>query len=97
MAEVANKSRSIDSDLDWSLDAWNELPKVAGELPFWEPFERLGYLYEWPLEEERLSELRAYARDGILGPKQADRLRELEGLVEENRPIIEDLQQRYIG
>lgn len=97
MAEVVNKLQSIDSTLDWSLEVWSELPEVAEELPSWRPFERLNYLYEWPLEEEKLSELRAYNRDGVLETAQAERFRELEGLVEENRPIIEDLQKRYIG
>ena len=97
--EVANKqkSRSIDSTLDWSLEVWRGLPEIAEEIHEWETFERLNYLYEWSIEEDRISELREYASEGVLESRQAERLRELERLVEQNRPILEGLLTRYIG
>lgn len=98
MVQVTEQTRrSIDRILDRALAAWRELPDVAEEIERWDEIERLDFVHEWPLQEMKLAQLRAHAADGALDASQAERFRELESVVAENRPTIEDLQRRYIG
>lgn len=98
MAEMTQKTHSdIDHTLERSLAAWNELPQVAEEIGDWDEVEQADFVYEWPIQEAKLLRLRGYTREDALDADQAQRYRELESTVEENRPIIEDLQKRYIG
>ncbi len=98
MVEVTKKTRNdIDRTLGRALTIWGELPEVAEEIEGWDEVERIDFVHEWPLQEMKLERLREYAREGTMNPRQNRRYRTLENLVEHNRPIIEELQQRYIG
>lgn len=90
-------NESIEHILNHSLRAWESLPEVAEEISSWEPDERIDFLYEWTLEEQRLERLRKWAR-GTPGSMAAERrrLEELEALVERHRPVIEDLRKRFL-
>lgn len=98
MAEVTEKrSRGIDAALEWSLRAWRTLPEVARDIESWDPIERADFLYEWPLEEQKLLELQSYAARGMMSPAQQRRHRSLQETVERKRPVIEELLDRYLG
>lgn len=96
MAKVtAKRSKDIDSTLEWSLRVWRALPEAAEEIEYWTPAERLDFLYEWPLEEQKLAELREYSEKGLMNPLQERRYRTLEEAVAQNRHLIDELQERY--
>ena len=98
MAKVTDKrSKDIDSTLEWSLRVWRALPETAEEIEGWAPVERLDFMYEWPLEEQRLVELQEYAEREQMTPLQQRRYRTLEEVVAQNRHIIDELQERYNG
>lgn len=96
MAKVTDKrSKDIDSTLEWSLRVWRALPEVAEEIEGWTPVERLDFLYEWPLEEQKLAELREYSEKGLMNPLQERRYRTLEEAVAQNQHLIDELQERH--
>lgn len=96
MVKVTKKTRQdIDSTLEWLLGAWGDLPKIAEEIDGWDLVERIDFLYEWPLEEARLADLRKYANQGMMDLPQDRRYRALEARVAQNRSIIEELHERY--
>lgn len=95
MAEVARTTRDrIDALLEQSFAAWEELPEVEGEFDDFDEIERLDYVHEWALEEERVERLEACARDGLMSARQIERYEDLKKLVERNRPVIERLHAR---
>jgi hypothetical protein len=98
MAEVTQKrSREIDAALEWSLRSWRSLAQAARDIEGWDSIERADFLHEWPLEEQKLAELQSYAERGMMSPAQQRRHRLLRETVERNRPVIEELLDRYLG
>jgi hypothetical protein len=95
MAQVRDKARNIDETLGSAEEAWKSLPEVAEEIPGWEPVERIDFVYDWAVEEMKLKRLRRQEKAGAMNPAQLERFRELENLVERNRPIIEKMRKRY--
>ena len=71
--------------------AWLRLPDVEGQWGEMQEPERLDFVLEWPIKEDRLAQLRSWVAEGVLTPQQMDRYRELLALVEKHRPILERL------
>jgi hypothetical protein len=94
MAQVRNRA-GTDAALEYSLRAWDALPGVAEEISSWEPDDRIDFVYEWPLEEQRLLRLHTQATSGRMTEEQLERYHELEDVVERNRPIIEEIKRAY--
>lgn len=95
MAEVAKETRDrIDALLAQSVAAWEELPEAESEFADFDEVEKLDYVYEWPLEEERLSKLESYAQDGLMSVRQAEQYEDLKRLVGKNRPVLERIHAR---
>jgi hypothetical protein len=70
---------------------WHALPEVEREWPSWDELDRLVFVLEWPMREDRLHMLERLAAEGGLTPEQMARLERLQGLVREHRPIVERL------
>lgn len=95
MAQVRDRARNIDETLGFAMKAWETLPEVAEEISGWEPVERIDFVYDWAVEEMKLSRLRRHAEADEMNQAQLERFRELEDLVERNRPIIEEMRKLY--
>ena len=94
MAQVDNAiSRDIDKLLTFLMAQWERLPQVAAEIDGWHPLERIDFIEEWPLEEDRLARLEQYVAQGALTPEQLVCYERLKHLVAQNRPIIRRLQE----
>lgn len=93
MAKVADTTeKRLDLLLDSSSEAYEELPVVAAEIKGWNDGERMGYVYDWFLVEERLKELEREATK--MNPDQHrryDRLKELIKKNEEHAELIKTL------
>jgi hypothetical protein len=93
MAKVADTTeKRLDLLLDNSSEAYEELPEVAAEIKGWNDGERMGYVYDWFLVEERLKELERDATK--MNPDQRrryDRLKELIKKNEEHAELIKTL------
>lgn len=93
MAKVADTTeKRLDLLLDSSSEAYEELPEVAAEIKGWNDGERMGYVYDWFLVEERLKELERDATK--MNPDQRrryDRLKELIKKNEEHAELIKTL------
>ena len=87
------RAARVDADhlLKWAVAAWEGLTEVEQEIDSWDFLDQLVFTEEWPLEEERLRQLAAYAQEGSLTADQRARYECLLKLVEQNRPIIERL------
>ncbi len=70
---------------------WEELPEIARQWEAMEEHERLDFVLEWPIREDRLAQLEAWVADGSLTPEETERYKELEGLVRLHAPILERL------
>ena len=95
MARLANHS-AVSSDVDryhlaYLKRAWRRLPDVERQWAEMQETERLDFVLEWGIKEDRLAQLEAWADEGLLTPEQMGRYRELLALVEKHRPIVERL------
>ncbi len=94
MAQLTSVShRRVEELLARCEAAWRSLRRVEAEISRWDLLDRIDFVEEWPLEEQRLRELARYAEAGALAPHQSDRYAKLLLLIERNRPIIRRLQQ----
>ena len=94
MAEVARdpapdeRQGWIDEDLAYLTHEWAALPDLAGEWEGLGQAERLDFVLEWPLREERLRDLRRWAEIDWFTPEQRRCYDELLDLIARHRPIL---------
>lgn len=88
MAHMTATHADIEQLLGNAVRTWESLPEVEAEIERWDLLERIDFVEEWTLEEERLRWLECYVADGLLTDEQIARYRELGRLVVRNRPII---------
>jgi hypothetical protein len=95
MARLAQHTpASADIDryfLDNLFSEWGRLPRVEAEWESWEELDRLRFVLEWPLQEDRLHLVEGWAAEGGLTDEQMARLERLQELVRAHRPIVERL------
>ncbi|MDP9363006.1 MAG: hypothetical protein M3Q10_02030 [Chloroflexota bacterium] len=93
MAQLAPRviRARIDDDLAYLVSEWSSLPDVVAEWDDWTEHERLDFVLEWPLREERLRELRRRDAEGLLSPGQRARYGELLDLIRRHRTELERL------
>jgi hypothetical protein len=79
MAQVTQAvSQDIEKLLDLLVWQWERLPEVESEIDTWDLMEQLNFIEEWPLEEDRLMQLKRYVDDGLLNLSQRNRFAALE-------------------
>jgi hypothetical protein len=94
MASVTQQTdltRWIDKSLDYLLSNWEAIPNVAAEWDDWDELDRLDFVVEWPLREDRWHQLQRWREAGSLSTHQLKRFVELQCLIERNRPTLERL------
>ena len=94
MAQVRRTSdlgEWVESYLTYLLREWEAVPEVAAEWDDWEEHERLDFVLEWPIREDRWLELKRWASQGQLTPVQCARYDALSALIARHRPIIDRL------
>jgi hypothetical protein len=79
----------IDGYLSYLKRNWNALTEVADEWPEMEEHERLDFVLEWPIREDRWLELQRWASQGQFTPAQRVRYDALSALITQHRPIID--------
>ncbi len=94
MAQVASSiQQHIDTVLSHLLNAWQHLPVAVTEIDDWDIGVQIAYIEEWSVEEQLLSVLHQYAKDGAMTARQFAQYQELLALVEKNRPLLSDLRE----
>lgn len=92
MAQVASTAQQhAELLLDSLWRVWSSLPRVEGEIDTWDWIEQVDFIEEWPLVEQRLTQVEEYLAEGALAPTQIARYHELLNLIARNRPIIQRL------
>ncbi len=91
VARTADLHDRIDRYLSYLIREWASIPEIADEWDEWDDLEQLEFTVEWPIREDRLGQLQAYAEQGLMTPAQQDRYDELLHLVEKHRPTLERL------
>jgi hypothetical protein len=94
MASLAQQtifSEWIDQSFDYLTLYWTAIPEIAAGWDEREELDRLDFVLEWPLREDRLRQLHRWEQDGLLSPTQLMRLEELECLIERHRPTVDRL------
>lgn len=88
MAQVATRTvqARVDEDLAYLAAEWGSVPDVIAE---WDEHERLEFVLEWPLREDRLRQLEASSGAGLLSQKQRQRYADLLTLVRHHRPSLD--------
>lgn len=94
MAQVTQNTQLLDR-IDWLLDrsmrTWRSVSQDAEEFSAWSDPEKSDYLLEWDVEEDRLGQLEQLAWQGVLTVEQRKRYDELQSLVSEYRPLLEEM------
>jgi len=95
MARLARRA-DVTADVDrfyleYLEREWLRLPETERCWGAMEEMERLDFVLEWPIKEDRLAQLDAWVAEGVLTPEQMGRYRELQALVDRHRPIVERL------
>ncbi|MGH2353028.1 MAG: hypothetical protein ACRDJN_15570 [Chloroflexota bacterium] len=94
MAQVATDLelvQRIEKYLEYLASEWQDVPAVAQEWNSWQEHERLDFVIEWPIREDRLHQLHQWAAQDRLTPAQRARYEDLLTLVAANRPTLERL------
>ena len=94
MAQVANAAElraRIDHYLDYLQREWGGVPELAAEWDTWDEDSQLDFVLEWPIREDGLHQLHAWAEQGMLSPGQRTRYDALLSLVAQHRPMLETL------
>ncbi len=81
----------IEHYLDYLLREWRSIPEIAAEWDEWEELERLDFVLEWPIREDRMHQLRNWSAQGLLTPSQCARYDEVLKLEVHHRPALEQL------
>ena len=92
MAEPAPTSgiqEQVEESLDYLIREWQGIPQLAAAWPTWDAATRDAFSQEWPSRDERLQELREYARAVVLTPAQREQYERLLHLVAVHRPTLE--------
>jgi hypothetical protein len=94
MAQVAPSVEThawVDRSLDYLLAEWRAMPRIVAAWETWDEHERLVFVVDWPVFDDRLNRLRKTIAEGGLTPDQEPRYRELENLVDRYRPLLDRL------
>lgn len=73
--------------LEQALGAYEELPEVTREIQAWDDAERMSYVYDWFLLEQRVEELERNSAN--MNQKQLRRLEDLHDAVKTHRDEAE--------
>ena len=79
----------VEESLDYLIREWEGIPQLARAWPTWDPATRDAFSLEWLSRDDRLQELREYARAVVLTPAQREQYERLLRLVAVHRPTLE--------
>ena len=81
----------IDKSLESLTGQWSAIPRIVSDWDKWDELERLDFVIEWPLTEDRLRQLERWRAEGMLSTDQRQRFADLEVLIEHNRAALKRL------
>jgi hypothetical protein len=88
-APTSGIQEQIEESLDYLIREWEGIPELATVWPTRDAAARDAFSQEWLSRDERLEELREYARAVILTPAQREQYERLLHLVAVHRPTLE--------
>ena len=94
MASVTHPAVSaewIDHSLEYLTNEWSTIPTIAAEWSSWDEADRLDFVLEWPLREDRLLQLRRWRDGGSLTESQRRKHVDLERLIVRHRAALDRL------
>jgi hypothetical protein len=81
----------IETLLAYLLAEWEAVPGLRAQWADWSEYERLDFAQDWPIREDRLARLSTLAGTRELSPDQQGRYRRVASLVQQHRPLLDDL------
>lgn len=84
-------AEQIEHTLSRSLEAWTGITSLAEVWQSWDNYSRFDVEIDWPIQEDRLDQLKDWSRRGLLSDDQQCRYKELLAAVDRNRPLLEKL------
>jgi len=91
VAQDAALSLRIDHSLDYLEAEWSGITSLATEWDSWDDHSRVVFALDWPIREDRLSQVQEWAKCDLLSSVQCQRLALLLLIVEARRPLLEQL------
>ena len=91
LAQQTELAARIERSLDYLFMYWAAIPEIASDWDQRAEDDRLDFVLEWPLREDRLRQLRRWDEEGRLSSAQILRLRDLERLIRRYRPTLDRL------
>jgi hypothetical protein len=81
----------IDDYIAYLIREWQAIPEVAAAWDQFEEPDRLDFVLEWPIKEDRLQMLRRWAKTEAMTPDQCGRFAELLEIVDRQKPLLQQL------
>lgn len=81
----------IDDDLAYLTAEWESVAETVAEWTEWTERERLDFVLEWPLREDRLGRLRRWHAEGRFSDQQRRRYDDLLGTIRRHRTALDRL------
>ena len=88
---VAAEPHPIAHALTYLAREWSRVPEYVRAWDSRDEEKKLDFVLEWPIREDQLGMLRAWAEHGDLSPPESASHREIEALVACNRPLLQPL------
>ncbi len=93
LAQLTEIRERANRYIEYLFREWNRLPSVVSEWDAWEEHERLDFVLEWPIREDRLHIVSGWVDEGLLTLEQCERFAQLQHLIAFHRPSLERLLQ----
>ena len=87
----ANVDKWIDDYLTYLIREWEGIPDLAAEWDEWEDYDQFDFVIEWPIREDRLSQLEQWFELGLFTLEQCALYEELLRLIAQHRATLEYL------
>jgi hypothetical protein len=91
LAQQTDLAAWIDRSLDYLTASWAAIPAIASGWDERDELDRLDFVMEWQIREDRLIQVQQWNAEGLLSPPQQRRLAELERLIRRHRLTLERL------
>ena len=75
---------------------WSGIPDLVAEWDDWDELSRLDFVLEWPIQEDRLGQLRDWADRNLPSDERLERFDALLKRIAIQRPTLEKLLEDYI-
>ena len=91
LAQRTDLTAWIDRSLNYLTASWTTIPEVTSGWDARDELERLDFVMEWQIREDRLTRIQQWNAEGLLSSAQQERLATLQQLIDRHRAALDRL------